>query len=224
MKPANLRIYRIFHDVSIGVIDIYPSGFVILLLSFFRNHSKEDGLGLGVVIHGLVEIQVVFGEIGEHCIIKFAARHAAHHQSVRGNLHAHMGHFLLGHLVEESLQIDDIGGGIVSRELLIANQRMNGADDAGLVTFFFQNVADHMGGGGFPIGAGQSDHPHLFCRIVKEERHHVFHGLSCVLYIYDRNAFRCFYRLRCHDGFRAFFGCRLYEPVAVHMSAHEANE
>ena len=81
-------------------------------------HGEQQALRARVFVHGLVEVQVVLGEVGEDAHGKVQARHAVQHQRVAAHLHDHVRAAGVGHLAQELLQLAALGRGALGVEEL----------------------------------------------------------------------------------------------------------
>ena len=122
---------------------------------------EQNRLGLPVFLHGLVEIQVILGQIGEYAHLEVNARHPVQHQRMGGNLHHHMGAARLLHLIKQLLQLEGLRGGALGFDDLVADHILNGTDEAhlgaqGLLQHGFQQI----GTGSLAIGAGDAHKGH----------------------------------------------------------------
>ena len=130
--------------------------------------AEQQRLGVAVVFHGLVEVQMVLGEIGEHAHRKGNAVHPVQRQRVGGYLHHHVGAARVRHLPEQALQFKGLRRGALGGDHLVADHVLNGADKTHLGPgLLLQNALDEIGGRGLAVGAGDAHHGHLPGRVVK---------------------------------------------------------
>ena len=128
---------------------------------------EEKRLGPAIFLHGVVEIQMILGEVGEKAHVEGDAAHPVEAQGVGRDLHHHVGAAGVGHLAEEGLQFETLGSGAFGVQHLAADHVLNGAHQAHLgPQAILQNVFDQVGGGGFAVGAGDADHGHLPGRVA----------------------------------------------------------
>ena len=130
----------------------------------FITAAEQFCLGLTVGIHGLVEVQMILRQVGEGGDIKVDTAHTLQCQGVAGHLHDHMGAAGIPHPGEEGLQIQAFGGGALRGDDFLADHVRHGADKAHFCAQgLFQHLLEKQGGGGFAVGAGNTDHGHGLC-------------------------------------------------------------
>ena len=84
-----------------------------------------------------------------------------------GDLHHHMRAPGAGHLAERLVQGDGLRGGVeAAGQLLAADVRTQGADHTGLVPRGGEDIPEHMGGGGFALGAGNGNEGEGLLRVA----------------------------------------------------------
>ena len=128
---------------------------------------EQDGFGVAVGLHGLVEVQVVLGEIGEDAHGEVDAVHPLQHQGVGGGLHHHMGAARVPHPGEELLELQGLRRGPLGGDHLVADHVLVGADQAHLGSrLLLQNGLEQIGGGGLAVGAGDGHHGHIVRRVA----------------------------------------------------------
>ena len=99
--------------------------------------------------HGLVEIQVVLGQVGENAHRVVDTVHPIQRQSVGGCLHHHMGAAGGAHPGKQLLELQGLRCGTLSGHHLVADQILVGADQAHLgPQLLFQDGLEQIGGGG----------------------------------------------------------------------------
>ena len=166
-----------------GIVDIDDSRLVFLDVVGSGQALEELGLGGDVVFHGLVEIEVVLGQVGKDGRIVFDAGDAVQGQGMAGNFHDDMGHALFLHESQEVLEFDDIRRRVVDRQFFIVDEGVDGADDADMIACSPQDMGDDVSRRRLAVGAGDADHAHLLARIIIKERDHVFQGVMDVRYL-----------------------------------------
>ena len=126
------------------------------------------------------------------------APHPVHHQTLAGYLHHHRVAPGVRKGAEDLLQLVALGGGVGG--VLMAAQIIDavGADHPHLAAGGFQHAADHVGGGGLALGAGDPDHGHLPGGAhghlpggaAKEIGAHQGHGVAAALHLEDGDPFQ----------------------------------
>ena len=139
---------------GVGVIGVYHADIAALeQLAFPAAVFLKAGMFAGA--------DVVRVQVGEHAHFIMDARHAVHHNALAGNFH-HAGIAPgIRQLAQDLLQLIALGGGVVQVIVVAGVIHAVGADHADLVTCGFQHSLDHVGGGGFALGAGHANHRHF---------------------------------------------------------------
>ena len=131
--------------------------------------AEQDGLGIAVGLHGLVEIQMVLGQIGKYSHGILHPIDPVQCQGVGGDLHDHMGAAGIPHLREQALEFKGFRRGALRGDHLCADHVLVGADQAhpgpGLL---LQNGLEEVRGAGLAVGAGDAHHGHGCGRMAKE--------------------------------------------------------
>ena len=130
---------------------------------------EQDRLGVAVGLHGLVEIQVVLGQVREDAHGVGNPVHPVQHQGVGGDLHHHMGAARLPHLGQQGLQVPGLRRGPLRGDHGIADHVLVRADEAHLgPQHLLQHRLQEIRGGGLAVGAGDADHGHVLRRVAVE--------------------------------------------------------
>ena len=144
---------------------------------------EQDGLGFPVFLHGLVEIQMILGQVGEYAHLEVNARHPVQHQGMGRNLHHHMGAARLLHLIKQLLQLKGFRGGALGFDDLVADHILNGTDQAHLgVQRLLQHGFQEIGAGGLAVGAGDAHKGHIVRRVAEEIGGRKGHGIPGILH------------------------------------------
>ena len=155
VPPAGGVLQQPLHPRVVGVADTH----VAVL--------EQDGLGVAVGLHGLVEIQVVLGQIGEDAHRVVDAVHPVQRQSVGGGLHHHMGAAGGAHPGKQLLELQGLRRGALGGHHLVADQILVGADQAHLgPQLLFQDGLQQVSGGSLAVGAGDGHHGHAVRRMA----------------------------------------------------------
>ena len=143
-----------------GIIGVHNAGVTV---------SEQDGLGIAVGLHGLVEIQVVLGQIRKDAHGVMDAVHPVQIQGMGGRLHHHMGAASRAHLSQKSLQLKGFRGGALRGEDLLADHVLVRADKAHLgPQGLFQNGLEQIGRGGLAVRSGDGHHGHAVGGVAVE--------------------------------------------------------
>ena len=123
---------------------------------------EQDGLGVAVGLHGLVEVQVVLGQVGKDAHGEADAIHPLQKQRVGGGLHHHVGAAGGAHPGEQLLKLQGLRRGALRGDHLVADHVLVGADEAHLgPQLLLQHGFQQVGGGGLAVGAGDGHHGHV---------------------------------------------------------------
>ena len=106
---------------------------------------EQDGLGVTVFLHGLVEVQVVLGQIRENAHRIGNAVDPVQVQGMGGDLHHHMGAARVPHRGKELLEFKGLGSGPLCRQGLLPNHILVCANQAHLFSLGLQNRLEEIG-------------------------------------------------------------------------------
>ena len=130
--------------------------------------AEQNGLGVAVLFHGVVEIQMVLGQVGEHAHLILHAVHPVQHQCVGGNLHDHMGAAGIPHPGKQTLDIEGLRCGALRGNDFLADHVLVGADEAHFgAQRLLQNGLEQISGSGFAVGSGDAHHGHMVGGVAK---------------------------------------------------------
>ena len=85
---------------------------------------------------------------------------------MRGHLHYHRLHLLIGHVAQKALQLVRLGRSHAAMDKGAANHIARGTNQTAFVAGLLQNGLDQIAGGRFALGAGDAHHFHLPCRMA----------------------------------------------------------
>ena len=184
---------------------------------------EQDALGGAVLVHGLVEVQMVLGQVGEGSHVEVDAADAVQHQGVGGDLHDHMGAACVTHTGEQGLQLEALGGGALGGDDLVADHVLHGADEADLgAAGLLQDLLQQQGGGGLAVGAGDAHHGHCLSGMTVEVGADEGQSQTVVLH---QNVGHIALRLDGGDDDGcALLHCHGDEAVAIGCKAGDGNE
>ena len=120
--------------------------------------SEKGSLRLEVVLHILVEIEVILAEIRENRDIERHARDPVQDHGVARNLERGGRHTLLHHVAQERVHVGRFGGRTLRRNLFFAPARPGkesaiGTDDPRALAECLKSTRAHRCHGGFTVGA-----------------------------------------------------------------------
>ena len=193
------------HDVRPLVVSIDDADIAL---------REQQRLGLGVGLHGLVEVQMVLRQVREDAHLKSDALHAVQHQRVGRHLHDRVRAAGVGHPAQELLQLIGVGRGVLGVQHLVADDVRIRADEADLrVQALLEHVLDERGDGGLAVRAGHADHGQLARRVIKKFAADARERKAAVGHEDIRNI-HLRLLLAEHDGRAALDGCA-DEPVPI---------
>ena len=171
--PLHLAGMALQHRVHMGVVTVDNAHPAL---------PKQQTLAVQILLKAgmLVGSDMIRFQIGEYPQIKHKPLGAVEHQPLGGHLHNHRIHARLHHLGKVLLQSIRFRRGIARVDVFPADDHLDGAHQAHLVTRIFQNGFHHVGGGGLPLGAGDADDPQFFRRISEICRGDKCHGIPSV--------------------------------------------
>ncbi len=141
---AAVQFAREAHPV--GVLEVHHGRAVGV------EEVEEALLGLVVGLHGLVEVQVVAGEVREARGREVEVGHPGQGQGVGGDLHGGVGDPLLRQAVEPPVDEVGLGGGAHGGEETLARVVFDGPEHPGAAGLH-EDAPQEVGAGGLPVGA-----------------------------------------------------------------------
>ena len=121
--------------------------------SMGRFAVEEHLLGGEIAIHVAVEIQVVPGQVREHCGFELYAVNPAQTQRMRGGLHRHVRAAGLLQFGEQLEQIERLGRGVDGRQATPRQPVLDGTDQRGRQPRGEEDGVDQVCGCGFSVCA-----------------------------------------------------------------------
>jgi hypothetical protein len=135
-----------------------------------RGVGEERALGLEVLLHVAVEVEVVLREVREHRDVPVDRRGAPQGERVRGDLHDHGAVAAVEHLRERPLQVNRLRGRAHGIAPLPRDDRADGPEQPGGQATGLEQRADEEGGRGLAVRAGDPDGPQRGGRVAVEPR------------------------------------------------------
>ena len=190
-----------------------------------RGRSLEKHLlGGKVLVHSLMEIQVVAGEIGEDRGMEPQPVDPTQSEGVRGNLHHHMSTALRIQFGKQPVKIERLRSSVDGLEHTAGQMILDGADHGGRLSRRAQNGIHQMSGRGFAVGAGHAHQRQFLIEIPIKSARCQSEGPSAVLDL-DPAAGQFRRRLRFADNRdSAPIQSILREAAAVGVAAGEGEE
>ena len=140
-----------FELLAEGIVDIDHD-------PFQSRPAEQARLGMGIVFHVAVIIEMIARQIGQHCDIERRAVDAPLREAVRGHFHCARDGTLLPVMRKTLLQLDGIGSGIERRRERAGKAVADGADDGGFAAQLRQGLRNPVRDRGLAVGAGDADH------------------------------------------------------------------
>ena len=132
------------------------------LALLFRLLTRESGeefrLGLEIILHRAVKIEMVLGQIGEDGDVPFDSAGSFLGERVRRDFHRGGAASGVDDLREQFLDIERFRRGADRRQNAIANFVLHSAEQSAAHPGLFANVFDEKRRRGFPIRAGNRGH------------------------------------------------------------------
>jgi hypothetical protein len=135
--------------------------------------AEQQLLGLGVLLHRAVEVEVILRQVGERADRELDAGQAVHRQRRRRHLHHHVGHAIGDHPGERLVQHLGRRRGVRRVVALAAPAVVDRADHARLVAGGAQHRLDQVRGRGLAVGAGDADQRQPPRRVIGQRRDRV---------------------------------------------------
>ena len=127
---------------------------------------EELHLGLEVLLHRAVVVEMVLREVGEDGGGKRQAMSAMLIERVRRNFHRASAAAMSAHLREQGLDFEALRRGVRGRHMLTAKVVKDGAEQSAAHLAEIHQMMREEGGGGFSIRASDADERHVFARMA----------------------------------------------------------
>ena len=137
---------------------------------FQAGPAEQPRLGVGIVVHVTVVIEMIARQVGQHRDVERRAVDAPLREAVRRHLHRARDCALLPVLRETLLQFDGVGRGVECRGERTREAVADGADDGGLAAQLRQSLRDPVRHRGLAVGAGDADHVQRARRLAIDMR------------------------------------------------------
>ena len=105
---------------------------------------EEQALGIAVILHSFMEVQVILGNIRQHSAVIFNACHTLQRQSMAGNFHYAVVTAGTAHSIQCLLQVNYIRSSIMRFGDFIVNHNIDSANQANLIACLAQNQTDNI--------------------------------------------------------------------------------
>ena len=146
-----IMTFTIGKHVSLGALAdncgarvIHIENSVFIRLAAVGQMLKEQALGIAVILHSFMEVQVILGNIRQHSAVIFNACHTLQSQRMTGNLHYAVITAGTAHSIQCLLQVNYIRSSIMRFGDLIVNHNIDSANQANLIACLAQNQADNI--------------------------------------------------------------------------------
>ncbi len=143
------------HDPARGVVRVHhrrAAG-----LGRIGEQLEQAPFGARVRLEGSVKIEMVLGEVREHCHVEGQLLHTLEDEGVRGHFEDDAPHAHLEHLGQHGLDVQRFRRGLARLVTLVTDHVLNGADDAGAEPAPAQERLHQVRGRRLAVGAGDAD-------------------------------------------------------------------
>ena len=224
--------FAIGQHVSLGTFTdncgarvIHIKNSVFIRLAAISQMLEEQALGIAVILHSFMEVQVILGNIRQHSAVIFNACHTLQRQSMAGNFHYAVVTAGTAHSIQCLLQVNYIRSSIMRFGNLIVNHNIDSADQANLVACLAQNQANNIRRGGFAVSTGHADHSQLAPRIIIKIRCYQLHSLTRIGNLNKSNTLRhCSRNILYQRSNSALFGSHRQEFMSVYSCTLQADK
>ena len=134
-----------------------------------RGADEELPLGREVVLHRLVEVEVVLAQVREHERVEADAVEPVQHRRVRGGLERDAAVAGVEHLAERSLQVDRLRRRADDRPHLAADAALDGAEQPRAAAGRLEHGVEEERGRRLPARAGDAGDLELAGRLAEED-------------------------------------------------------
>ena len=117
---------------------------IFIRLAAVGQMLKEQALGIAVILHGFMEVQVILGNIRQHSAVIFNACYTLQSQRMTGYLHHTVITAGTAHSVQCLLQVNYVRSSVMRFGNLIVNHNVDSANQANLVACLAQNQTDNI--------------------------------------------------------------------------------
>ncbi len=165
-------------------------------------------------------------QIGKDAEVKDKALRPVQHQSLGRYLHHHRITASVGHLPEIFLHQIRFRRSVVCRNVRIADDDLDGADQSHLPARLLQNGTHKISTGGLPFCSRNADDLHLLSRMAEESSRQEGHRIPGIRHLDHRHIRLCRkLHLLLHKQYpRTGFHRRRREPVSVRHGARNADK
>ena len=172
----HLGLGVLHHGHALLVVDICDGE------SVGRQHVEKCLFGVDIVIHSLVEIEVVACEVGEDAAGKMQTIDAVLHARVRAYLHKCVFATFLHHVVEQFLERKRVGGGLLGVGGGAMHYVLHRGDKSSLKSHHLSHLIEQSGGRCLTVGASDSHQVQVLRRVVEPLVGYQWQGESGVLH------------------------------------------
>ncbi len=153
-----------------------------------RGGHEQPPLGLEVLLHVRVEVQVVLGQVREDRRREGDRIDAPELKRMRGHLHRACLIATVEHRAQVRLQLDRLRGRAGHRTLLTADHRLDRAQQSAPAGTRFQQRPHQVCSSRLAVGPRHPHHRQLACRLAVEARRHRRHRRTRRLHQHLRHA------------------------------------
>ncbi len=145
---------------AVGIVHVHGGG--------PGRREEQPSLGLEVLLHVAVEVEVILGQVGEHGDRESDPGRPVERQRVRADLHRAGPVARLEHAPKGRLEVDRLGGRPLDLLLHPAHHLLDRSQEPGPDPLGLEHVPDQERGGGLSVGAGHTGDPQGRRRVAPE--------------------------------------------------------
>ena len=169
---------------AVGVVNVDDGHGLAAGFGVRRHLLEQFHLGLEVVFHGMVVVQMVLGQVREDAHIEVDARHAFLVQGVGGDFHGYAAAAVFQHFLQQVFQFQRTRRGVRGGGDFLPVVVGDGADQPGAQPRLLEEGMGNVGRGGFPVCSGDADHGHVAGGVAVPGRSHQADGQPGVVHFH----------------------------------------
>ena len=134
---------RVGLHLCLGVLDHHTAVFVIGIGNgegIFRQVVEKSFLGIAIILESLMIVQMVACKVGKQTTGKLQSADTLLGNGMTGTFHKGIFAASLYHLVEQTVQLDGVGGGVVCWNWLAFNVVTHGGEQSA----FMSELSEHI--------------------------------------------------------------------------------
>ena len=153
-----------------------------------RHLFEQFRLGLEIILHSVVVVQVVLGQIGENAHVEIDAGHAFLVQRVGRDLHGDAAAAVFIHFLQQVFQFQRSGRGMGGRGDFLSVVIGDGADQSGAQPGLLEQGMGDVGRRSFSVRPRHADHGHVAGRASVPGRAHQADGQAGIVHLHPADS------------------------------------